>query len=228
MVLAASSSAHSLLAAPCLLLAAPCLLLAARCSLLAAHSPHPSPLTPRQALLEWTKVAACAERPVGVLFWKFGDAAANWISRNLVAPPDAPPPKAQTPPAAAAAAAAIAAATAAGEAADATTDTGGATTATGEAGAASAGRRRPLVLFDGVCLLCSRFIHFVLDHDNEAAFDFAPLQSELAQARSQLTSSTDCLLTIYVRSTHDFAQGLLALLRAWTLNPTHTDPSPQH
>jgi hypothetical protein len=39
-------------------------------------------------------VAACAERPVGVLFWKFGDAAANWISRNLVAPPDAPPPRA--------------------------------------------------------------------------------------------------------------------------------------
>ena len=47
-----------------------------------------------KALLEWTKVAACAERPVGVLFWKFGDAAANWISRNLVAPPDAPPPRA--------------------------------------------------------------------------------------------------------------------------------------
>ena len=41
-----------------------------------------------KALLEWTKVAACAERPIGVLFWKFGDFAANWISRNLVAPPD--------------------------------------------------------------------------------------------------------------------------------------------
>lgn len=47
-----------------------------------------------KALLEWTKVAACAERPVGVLFWKLGDAAANWISRNLVSPPDAPPPRA--------------------------------------------------------------------------------------------------------------------------------------
>ena len=42
----------------------------------------------------FTKVAACAERPVGVLFWKLGDAAANWISRNLVSPPDAPPPRA--------------------------------------------------------------------------------------------------------------------------------------
>jgi predicted DCC family thiol-disulfide oxidoreductase YuxK len=35
---------------------------------------------------------------------------------------------------------------------------------------------RPIILFDGVCLLCSTFIHFVLDHDPEAAFDFAPLQ----------------------------------------------------
>ena len=33
---------------------------------------------------------------MGVLFWKLGDAAANWISRNLVAPPDAPPPRPAT------------------------------------------------------------------------------------------------------------------------------------
>ena len=37
-------------------------------------------------LLEWTKVAACAERPVGVAFWIFGDAVANWISRVLMPP----------------------------------------------------------------------------------------------------------------------------------------------
>ena len=36
----------------------------------------------------------------------------------------------------------------------------------------------PRAVFDGVCLLCSGFIHFVLDHDAEGAFDFAKLQGE--------------------------------------------------
>jgi len=35
-------------------------------------------------LLEWTKVAACAERPIGVGFWKFSDAFANWLSRSVM------------------------------------------------------------------------------------------------------------------------------------------------
>jgi hypothetical protein len=40
-------------------------------------------------LIEWTKVAACEERPVGIYFWRFGDAAANWPSRAVLPPPDA-------------------------------------------------------------------------------------------------------------------------------------------
>jgi len=81
-----------------------------------------------KALLEWTKIAACAERPVGVAFWKFGDAAANWISRTILSPPTRLPAV------------------------------------------------RPLVLYDGVCLLCSTFVQFVLDNDEEEIIDFAPLQ----------------------------------------------------
>ena len=42
--------------------------------------------------------------------------------------------------------------------------------------AAATPNGRPIILFDGVCLLCSTFIHFVLDHDPKATFDFAPLQ----------------------------------------------------
>merc|ERR1719353_833080 len=41
---------------------------------------------------------------------------------------------------------------------------------------------RPIILFDGVCLLCSAFIHFVLDHDKEGRYDFAPLQGPTAKA----------------------------------------------
>ena len=40
-----------------------------------------------KAVIEWTKVAACAERPVGILIWKFGDYVTNWISRKMVLPP---------------------------------------------------------------------------------------------------------------------------------------------
>ena len=40
---------------------------------------------------------------------------------------------------------------------------------------------RPIILFDSVCLLCSAFIHFVLDHDKEGRYDFAPLQGPTAK-----------------------------------------------
>jgi predicted DCC family thiol-disulfide oxidoreductase YuxK len=39
-----------------------------------------------------------------------------------------------------------------------------------------------IVLFDGVCALCDRFVTFVIDRDAEARFVFAPLQSTEARA----------------------------------------------
>ena len=38
-----------------------------------------------------------------------------------------------------------------------------------------------LVLYDGVCGLCNRLVAFLLRHDRNDQFRFAPLQSELAQ-----------------------------------------------
>jgi len=40
---------------------------------------------------------------------------------------------------------------------------------------------KPIVLFDGVCGLCDRFVQFVIRHDREGIVRFAPLQSELAK-----------------------------------------------
>jgi predicted DCC family thiol-disulfide oxidoreductase YuxK len=40
----------------------------------------------------------------------------------------------------------------------------------------------PILLFDGVCGLCDRTVQFVLRHDPEGRFRFAPLQSEFAHA----------------------------------------------
>jgi predicted DCC family thiol-disulfide oxidoreductase YuxK len=35
----------------------------------------------------------------------------------------------------------------------------------------------PILVFDGVCVLCSRSVHFVLRHDREKRFRFATTQS---------------------------------------------------
>ena len=44
----------------------------------------------------------------------------------------------------------------------------------------------PVVLFDGVCNLCNRSVHFILDRDPTAQFRFASLQS--AEGGALLTS----------------------------------------
>ena len=51
---------------------------------------------------------------------------------------------------------------------------------------------RGLVLFDGVCLLCNGFVHFVIDHEKQSGehdfrFSFATLQSE--EGMSYLTAA---------------------------------------
>ena len=37
--------------------------------------------------LEWTKVAACEERPVGTLFWHVADTMTALITRTVLPPP---------------------------------------------------------------------------------------------------------------------------------------------
>ena len=38
-----------------------------------------------------------------------------------------------------------------------------------------------LVLFDGVCNFCNSAVNFIIRHDGEKKFKFAPLQSEIGQ-----------------------------------------------
>ena len=38
-------------------------------------------------MLEWTKVAAAGERPIGILFWKVADGMSNWLGRTLLRMP---------------------------------------------------------------------------------------------------------------------------------------------
>ena len=66
-----------------------------------------------------------------------------------------------------------------------------------------------VLLFDGVCNLCSRLVRFVLDRDREERFRFASLQSETGRrylAEHGLPEDLDTMVLIeggraYVRST---------------------------
>ena len=40
---------------------------------------------------------------------------------------------------------------------------------------------KQIILFDGVCNFCNSSINFIIDHDLEKRFIFAPLQSEIGQ-----------------------------------------------
>lgn len=39
-----------------------------------------------------------------------------------------------------------------------------------------------IVLFDGVCNFCNASVQFIIDHDPDGRFRFAPLQSDVAKA----------------------------------------------
>ena len=40
----------------------------------------------------------------------------------------------------------------------------------------------PVLVFDGVCVLCSRWVHFILRHDRDARIRLAPMQSQAGRA----------------------------------------------
>jgi predicted DCC family thiol-disulfide oxidoreductase YuxK len=45
---------------------------------------------------------------------------------------------------------------------------------------------RPILIFDGHCVLCSRFARFILKHDRSAVFRLMPAQSALGQTLFQV------------------------------------------
>jgi predicted DCC family thiol-disulfide oxidoreductase YuxK len=60
-----------------------------------------------------------------------------------------------------------------------------------------------LVLYDGVCGLCSRLTHFLLTHDHRAVFVYASLQSATGRATVQrFGGNPDELASFYVIADH--------------------------
>jgi predicted DCC family thiol-disulfide oxidoreductase YuxK len=86
---------------------------------------------------------------------------------------------------------------------------------------------RPLLLYDGVCVLCNGVVRFILRHDKQAAFRFTPLEGPLGReilARFNLQETPDGVvlitntLTPFERIYHRsdaVAEALQLLGRSW-------------
>ena len=62
----------------------------------------------------------------------------------------------------------------------------------------------PILLYDGVCGLCNRFVQFILRRDRNAVFRFAPLQRAPAAAILARHGVNPCALdTVYVVVNHE-------------------------
>jgi predicted DCC family thiol-disulfide oxidoreductase YuxK len=62
----------------------------------------------------------------------------------------------------------------------------------------------PILLYDGVCGLCNRFVQFILRRDRHAIFHFAPLQSALAAGiLARHNASPTNLDSVYVVLNHE-------------------------
>jgi len=65
--------------------------------------------------------------------------------------------------------------------------------------AADTPEEHPIVLFDGVCNLCTGAVQFIIRHDPEGRFRFAPLQSQVGeQLAEECGVPTDELETMVV------------------------------
>jgi predicted DCC family thiol-disulfide oxidoreductase YuxK len=84
-----------------------------------------------------------------------------------------------------------------------------------ERGLSGATQMRAVILYDGICGLCDAFIRFVLGHDEEDMFRFAPLQSRYAsEALARHGISVGGLDAVYVIATLGGSEAVLARSRA--------------
>ncbi len=68
----------------------------------------------------------------------------------------------------------------------------------------------PILLYDGVCGLCSRLVQFILPRDRNAVFRFASLQSALAATiLARHGANPSDLDTVYVVVNHELANEYL-------------------
>ena len=71
----------------------------------------------------------------------------------------------------------------------------------------------PILLFDGVCNLCSGSVQFVLKHDTKGVFRFASLQSEVGQKllRKYGLPAEDFQSFVLIKNERSYVQSTAAL-----------------
>lgn len=57
---------------------------------------------------------------------------------------------------------------------------------------------KPLILFDGYCLLCRSTVRFILKHDKKKQFLFAPLQGNTAKHYIKEHSSKESIASVWL------------------------------
>ena len=70
----------------------------------------------------------------------------------------------------------------------------------------------PIVLFDGVCNFCNGAVNFIIRHDADKRFKFAPLQSEVGQElRAQYGIGEDVDSIVLIENDEAFMHSTAAL-----------------
>ncbi len=81
-----------------------------------------------------------------------------------------------------------------------------------------------IVLYDGVCHLCQRSVQFIIRHDKKNKFEFASLQSEVAQKRLReihFKNSLETIVLLKGKAHFEKSDAVLEIVRnlsyAWPL-----------
>jgi len=73
-----------------------------------------------------------------------------------------------------------------------------------------------IVLFDGVCNFCNDTVNFIIRHDREEKFRFAPLQSPIGselKAKYSVGDDVDSIVLIENEQAHTYSTAALRILK---------------
>ena len=77
---------------------------------------------------------------------------------------------------------------------------------------------QPLILFDGVCNLCSTCVKFVIQRERQATFRFASLQSEIGCTVSRVANAADLGSIVLIQNGRQYEKSAAVLRVALKLN----------
>lgn len=69
----------------------------------------------------------------------------------------------------------------------------------------------PIILFDGVCNFCNSSVNFIIEHDKQGVFKFAPLQSEIGKTYIEKFGLNDLDSVILVEDDKAYTHSTAAL-----------------